>query len=103
VSRNWKGGSTWRWRKIREYVLERDGHRCRAHADGWCDAVPRRHKCEGDGSAVVTHAHHVHGRAATGDDSRFIVASCASCNLHIGDPAARQPASSPRHRRVSRW
>jgi 5-methylcytosine-specific restriction endonuclease McrA len=35
VSRAWKGGSTRAWRKVRAYVLERDGYTCRVpDADG---------------------------------------------------------------------
>ena len=40
-------------------------------------------------------AHHVAGKAATGDDPRFMVATCAPCNLAIGDPLAGDPAPIP--------
>jgi hypothetical protein len=76
-------------------VLARDGYRCRAHADGWCDLAPGRHACTGR----ATHAHHTKGRAITGDDPRHVVASCEACNLHIGDPARH----SPRPKRISSW
>jgi hypothetical protein len=81
---NWDGGSTRHWRIIRLYVLVRDGYRCRAHADGWCAKAGRKkeHTC----TTYAEHAHHVLGRARTGDDPAFIVAACKACNLYIGDP-----------------
>ena len=100
ISKSWDGGSTRQWReRVRAPVLARDGYRCRAHADGWCDLAPGEHQCDGDGMATVTHAHHIYGRAVTGDDQRFIVASCQSCNLHIGEPGKHNPPP----KRVSRW
>lgn len=41
------------------------------------------HACEG----IMEHAHHTMGRARTGDDPRYIVGACETCNLWIGDPA----------------
>ena len=80
----WAGGSTSAWRRVRAEVLARDRHRCRAHLDGWCAKAVRKtsHVC----TNYATHAHHVRGRRATGDDPAFIVAACAACNLYIGDP-----------------
>ena len=95
MSRSWSRGSTRRWRTLRARVLFRDGYRCRAHADGWCALVPGQHTC----TRVGTHAHHTKGRSITGDDERYIVASCEACNLHIGDPSKR----SPEPKQVSRW
>lgn len=51
--------------------------------------------CTGDAREV----HHVLGRAMTGDDPRYLVATCRACNLKVGDPMAGQP----RHKRVTRW
>ena len=86
-------GSTRRWREIRDAVLRRDGYRCRAHNDGHCDVVvsKKAHRCRGDGMVNVTHAHHTKGRRITGDDMRYIVASCEDCNLYIGDPSKHSP------------
>lgn len=103
MSSNWQGGSTSAWRRIRAHVLARDGYRCRAHTDGWCDKVPGEHTCTRlalPGGPDAGHAHHTHGRAVTGDDPRHIVAACRACNLHIGDPAAH---ADPPNRAVSRW
>ena len=104
MSDAWKGGSTRRHRKVREYVLARDGYRCRAHTDGWCDQVQRKngHECTGRAELSgphVGHAHHTKGKGVTGDDPAFMVASCANCNYYIGDPRK----SSPQPKRVSRW
>jgi hypothetical protein len=46
----------------------------------------------------ATCAHHVLGRAVTGDDPSYLVAACAACNLHVGEPK-----TSPAPRRVSSW
>lgn len=61
------GGSTRAWRKVREEVLERDGHRC-----AYC-------------GAKATHVDHKRPRAQGGTDSpRNLVAACAGCNLAKG-------------------
>jgi hypothetical protein len=72
MSEGWAGGSTRAWRRVRAFVLARDGHRCRIRLEGVC-------------VGVATHAHHTRGKAY-GDDPRFIVAACAPCNLKKGDP-----------------
>lgn len=60
--------------------------RCRAHDEGWCDrAGAPAHACEG----VMEHAHHTLGRLRTGDDPRYIVGACSTCNLKIGDPQGK--------------
>ncbi|MFG1800201.1 hypothetical protein ACGFI4_08510 [Micromonospora carbonacea] len=84
-------------------MLTRDGYRCRAHEDGWCDRAPGVHYCTGVAALRGPdrgHAHHTHGRAITGDDPRFIVAACEACNLHIGDPTAH---TDPPNQPVTRW
>ena len=95
MSHAWGRGSTRRWREVRAIVLARDKYICRAHNDGYCDAVLRTHTC----TRYATHAHHTKGKSVTGDDMRYIVASCRSCNMHIGDPRKH----SPSHKRVSKW
>lgn len=103
MSREWAGGSTRRWRRIRPYILQRDGGRCRAHADGWCDqAGARPHTCSvrvqdhTPGQPDSYEAHHTQGKAVTGDDPRHIVAACRACNQAIGQP--KQPDQRPRPR-----
>lgn len=104
MSRGWAGGSTRAWRRTRVRVLVRDGQRCRCHADGWCDrsgAGP--HECTGRaelGGPHAGHAHHVNGRAVTGDDERFILAACRACNLAIGRPGA---AADRPNEGVTKW
>lgn len=101
-----RGGSTRRWRRLREYVLARDGYRCRAHADGWCDQVQgRTHTCRGDAPLSGPrpgHAHHTKGHSITGDDPAHMVASCSVCNLFIGEPI-KHVVHTPQPKRISRW
>ena len=87
MSKTWERGSTTAWRKVRASVLLRDGHRCRVQIPGVC-------------TGVATHAHHVMGRAVTGDDPRYIVAACQPCNLKVGDP---MKAADPPCVAVTRW
>jgi 5-methylcytosine-specific restriction endonuclease McrA len=83
---NWAGGSTRAWRRTRARVLARDGYRCRLRLEG----------CTGQAECV----HHVHGRGVTGDDERFLVASCTNCNLRVGDPTKNR---EPNPKKVTRW
>jgi hypothetical protein len=87
VSRAWAGGSTRAWRRLRLWVLDRDGWRCRLRIAGVC-------------TDVATCVHHTLGRAVTGDDPAYLVASCDPCNKHVGDPA-RKPDPDPRP--MTRW
>jgi hypothetical protein len=100
MSRSWGAGSTRAWRQVRSFVLRRDGYRCRAHADGWCDKANRvtPHTCTGRAGETGGHAHHIRGKQF-GDDPAYIVAACAACNLHIGDPDRKaDPQPKPRTR-----
>lgn len=107
MSKSWAGGSTRAWRQTRVRVLVRDraaGWGCRAHEEGWCArAGAGPHECthRADVSGPYAgHAHHTHGRDITGDDMRYIVSSCAACNLAIGDPGK---ADDPPLRPVTQW
>lgn len=77
MSEAWRGGSTREWRRLRALILElnrqTNGGHCRAGVLRVC-------------KRVASVAHHTLGRNVTGDDPRFIVAICAPCNIHIGDP-----------------
>lgn len=50
--------------------------------------------CEGQAVCV----HHVLGRGVSGDDPRYLVASCKACNDHVG-----KPGPSIRPKKVSQW
>lgn len=88
MSTTWASGSSRAWRRVRQYVLARDGHLCR---------VPNR-----DGQpclAPATHADHITPRSAGGAflDPDNLRAACASCNLSRG---ADRP---PKPRRAWSW
>jgi 5-methylcytosine-specific restriction endonuclease McrA len=84
VSRNWASGSTRAWRKIRAYVLARDGHRCQLKLPG----------C----SVTATHVHHTRDWALVGDNPAQLVAACVFCNQSTGDPGRHDPDPTPRTR-----
>lgn len=48
----------------------------------------------------MVHAHHTLGRGKTGDDPRYIVGACETCNLKIGEPDA---VGDPPARAVTAW
>jgi 5-methylcytosine-specific restriction endonuclease McrA len=81
----WNGrGSTTAWRKIRAQVLERDNHICQLRIPGVC-------------TYRATHVHHLHGKEH-GDHPSGLVASCAACNLHLGNVTSKDPEPAPRTR-----
>lgn len=90
MSKAWAKGSTSAWRKLREFVLARDGYQCQLQLPGCTVAAPVR----------GGHVHHTLGREVTGDDPAHMVASCRSCNLKAGDPT-KQPDPPPRP--MTRW
>ena len=107
MSTAWRTGSTRAWRKRRADVLAENlrtnAGRCVLAVKGVC-------------TLRADTVHHVRGRAATGDDPRWLVASCGPCNRHVAEPAQhpaschcgwglkqRASSTSPRPRRVSRW
>jgi hypothetical protein len=68
--------------------VERTGGVCQAKVPGVCTR------------GQATEAHHVLGRAVTGDDPRYMIAVCRPCNASIGDPMR---VADPPARPVSRW
>lgn len=89
-SKAWGKGSTRQWRKTRALVLQanmiENGGRCTLAIPGVC-------------VGPADQVHHVHGKATTGDDPRYLTAVCGPCNVHIGDPSANDPAPTP----MTRW
>ena len=67
-------------------VLQRDGYTCQVRLD-----VCTHH---------ATCVHHTEGRAVTGDDPAYLVASCAPCNGKVGDPARHH---DPPNQPVTTW
>lgn len=89
---------------MRADILARDDYQCRAHPEGWCHrANARPHQCTRRAELTglhAGHAHHTHGRAATGDDERYIIAACAACNWAIGEVTK---TLDPINRPVTEW
>ena len=50
----------------------------------------------------ATCVHHVLGRKASGDDERYLIASCEPCNLSTGDPT-RPDRADPDPTPLTRW
>lgn len=78
MSKNWARGSTREWRMRRAIVLRAN----RIEHGGRCQ-IGLPDVCTGE----ATEVHHTLGRSVTGDDPRYLVASCKACNLAVGEPA----------------
>lgn len=96
MSNAWSGGSTRAWRDVRARVLRRDDFLCRLRIDGVCTTyAPMR----------GGHVHHVHGKGqcpgCRADRPDHLLATCAACNLHVGEPTEAR-ADRP-NRGVTRW
>lgn len=97
-------GSTRRWRRLRSYVLARDGWRCQL----WVDAGGR-HVEDGDPAAARrchAYAYHVDHRveraAGGGDDLDNLRAACMIGNLGRPRPNGRARHGPPGGRRQTR-
>jgi hypothetical protein len=62
----------------------RDGNTCQLRIPGIC-------------TEVAEHAHHTLGKGVSELDAD-IVAACAACNLHVGDPRQADPPH-----KVTQW
>ena len=78
--RDWSGGSTAAWRKLRAEILRRDGHRCQIRLPG----------C----TTVATEVDHIYGKVH-GDDPTGLRAACSWCNKSRGTPSD-DPSPRPR-------
>jgi hypothetical protein len=80
MSKGWKNGSTSRWRKLRQQVLDRDGHVCQ-----YC------------GSEENLHIDHIIPKrliGEQGDTLDNLITACRSCNLSKGGKVAELGESS---------
>ena len=98
MSRSWAKGSTRAWRRRRAAVLLANANtnkgRCALDVGRHC---PRHGRpCAGVCAGVATQVHHGRGKAAGDVD---LVACCAPCNGHVGQPGAVSPDPAP----YSRW
>lgn len=91
-------GSTRAWRRIRLYVLDRDGWRCRVPVDEHGRITPAGRPC---GLPAVTADHIIPRTRGGSDDPSNLRAACEPHNLNKGgrlDDEVR-PAPSRRDRR----
>lgn len=96
MSRSWRNGSTSAHRRLRAYILSRDGYICRlAYPGVWVTKHGKEYKCLGIANSV----HHLDGKAQ-GDNPDRMVAACMPCNLRAGDP---QQQPDPPGRAMTRW
>jgi hypothetical protein len=95
MSKAWEKGSTRAWRRLRAQVLAHNRLPVRLGGnDGRCTlALPDI--CEGEAVQV----HHTVGRAVSGDDPRYLQATCRACNYRVGEPAKYEPQPKI----LSRW
>lgn len=86
MSRAWAGGSSRKWRKLRETVLARDGYLCQV-------PVPGGGVC----GARATHVDHIVALADGGPrwDPANCRAACAPCNLSRGTQARAAGPTAP--------
>ena len=87
MSNKWANGSSAEWRKVRAFVLTRDGYRCRLRLEGCTERA--------------THVHHTGDRRITGDNPDHLVASCAHCNTSWGDPMQSKYGNPPTVQRTN--
>lgn len=112
------GGSTRSWRRLRAYVLTRDGGRCQVPADELQLAPAGVQLLPGSWWALVgpddgrvpclapaSHVDHVIARAAGGTDALpNLRAACAHHNLSRGAAAGDDtPLPAPRRQQNTRW
>lgn len=87
MSRGWEKGSTRAWRRTRAAVLLRDRGLCTLKIQVVC-------------TTTADCVHHTQGKAVTGDDPRYLTASCTPCNLKIGEPSTN---TDPQPKQVTEW
>ncbi|GHG97270.1 HNH endonuclease [Amycolatopsis roodepoortensis] len=92
MSTSWAGGSTRRWRRIREAILARDGWICQLCQHAIDPRLSHPHPRS-------AHVHHLDGKVY-GDDPDRMVATHRECNLKVGDPTK---APDPEPRPMTAW
>lgn len=92
MSKAWENGSTPAWRRMRLFVLTRDGWMCQL-----CGEPIDPHLRHPDPRSASVH--HVLGRLVSGDDPKHLVSAHRECNAKAGEPRR----NAPDHKRVSKW
>ena len=89
MSKAWKNGSTRGWRKIRERILQRDGHMCQM-----CGQT--------EGRLHIDHIIPKRLIGAEGDNDSNLRVLCEKCNLSKGGRFFNDAAPPPTlHERIS--
>lgn len=86
MSKAWESGTDASWKRVRPAVLKHN----REFQRGQCQV--RSSVCTGKATCV----HHTQPRHLVGDDPKYLLASCAECNQHVGDPSRHDPDPQPR-------
>lgn len=90
MSKCWPNGSSRKWRKTRADVLLNN----HMFNQGLCGL-----QIPGTCTGLADTVHHTYGRCLTGDDPRYLMATCTACNLKVGDPMKGvDPPSNPHTR-----
>lgn len=101
MSRSWAAGSTRAWRRLRAFVLDRDGYACQVPVDDAGNQVTDEALAVRRCLAFANHAGHVLAKSAGGADTpENLRATCARHNLSEGAGLAsrgrRRPVEQPR-------
>lgn len=85
MSKAWSKGTTYQWARTRLFVLNRDQWVCQL-----CKLPidPALRKPD----PMSAEVHHLVGRAQSGDDPRYLIATHRQCNNQAGDPTRTSPA-----------
>lgn len=87
MSKAWAKGSTRKWRRTRQQILDANQQtnsgKCRLQIPGVC-------------TGTANQVHHTRGKEY-GDDPAYLMAVCRECNLKVGKPETDPPMTVLSH------